>query len=233
MQTSLICRNCSAENPFYQLTCIKCSAYLRERIFNIDLWSTLSDLIVFPSYAFARIIQAEHKNFILLILFLVSVKFSINSIYLGLAQLGERYAFPDIIILFFVTLLYIISAITISSYVYKFFLKKKTRIKDNFSILTYSLFPHAFALLILFPIELILFGFTVFSVNPSPFIIKETVAYVMLGFETLFLIWAIFLSFMAYLRQSGDFLTAIIHTILFNFLVYGSIYITARYLFLL
>jgi hypothetical protein len=55
----------------------------------------------------------------------------------------------------------------------------------------------------------------------------------MLGFETLFLIWAIFLSFMAYLRQSGDFLTAIIHTILFNFLVYGSIYITARYLFLL
>jgi hypothetical protein len=233
MLTKLTCKNCSAENPFYQLTCISCSAYLREKVFNIDLWNVLITLIESPSKAYARIIHSEHKNFVFLILFLASIKLSINSIYLSLSLLGERHLPQNFFVLLFITIIYLSLSVIISSLLYKSFVKNKTRFMDNFSIIIYSLFPHAFALILLLPIELILFGYTIFSVNPSAFIIKETLAYTMLGFETIFILWALFLSFMAFKRQAGDVSTAVIFTFIFNLLVYGSLFITARVYFLL
>jgi hypothetical protein len=232
MQTTLICKNCSTENPFFLLTCRSCSAYLRDKVSNIDLWDVLIKLIESPSAAYARIIHAEHKNFIFLILFLASVKLSINTIFISLALHKENQVSQNFILLLLIIIGLTSLSLIICSLLYQKFLKNKTRFRDNFAILSYSLFPHVFALIILFPIELIIFGYTVFSVNPSPFIIKEFVAYTMLGFEGLFIIWAMFLSFMAFRRQSDSLNIVFVFTLLFNILIYGSILITAKYFFI-
>lgn len=234
MNNTLICKNCSTENPFYQLTCTNCSAYLRERIFNIDLWDILILLIESPMKAFARIIHSEHKNFIIFILFFAAIKCSITSIYLSLALAGSNHYLNNVFIVFLISLGILVTVILLTSYLFKIVLKSKslrTRWKDNISIIIYSLIPYIIALIILFPVELILFGYTVFSVNPSPFIIKETLAYVMLGFEVLFILWAVFLSFTAFRRQSNDFLTAFIFTITFNAALYGLLILSAAYIY--
>jgi hypothetical protein len=233
MKTTLTCKNCSTENPFYQLTCTKCSAYLREKVFNIDLWEVIATIIESPSKAYSRIIHSEHKNFIILILILAAIKFSINAIYLSLALLGERHNTRNFLILILITTGYILLSAVISSFFYKKALSSKTRFRDNLAIIIYSLLPYVFALVILLPFELILFGYTIFSVNPSPFVVKETLAYVMLSFEGLFIFWALFLSYMAFRRQSSDTGITIIFTFIFNFLIYSALFITAGYYFLL
>jgi hypothetical protein len=235
-QNTIICSNCGSENPFYKLTCIKCSAFLRERIFNIDLWDVLSKLIDSPSSAYTRIIQAEHKNFIFFILFFVAVKLSINSVFISLALEGERHYVNNVFIVFGISLGILITSILITALLYTLVLsarENKTRFRDNFSVLTYSFMPYVFALVIIFPVELILFGYTVFSVNPHPFIIKETVAYIMMVFEILVIIWTIFLSYMALRKQSGDFITAMIFAIILNVFIYSALYISARYIYII
>src|SRR4030042_6938885 len=228
MNNKIKCRNCGAENNFYRLTCSNCSAFLREKIFNIDLWEVILLLIESPMKAFARIIHAEHKNFIIFILFFAAVKFSIDSVYLSLALTGNNHYLSSIFLVFFISFGILLLSILLISISFTLILKShniKTRVRDNISIMIYSLFPHIMALVILFPIELILFGYTVFSVNPSPFVIKETLAYTMLVFELMFVLWAMFLSFMAFRRQSADYSITIIFTLIFNIAVYGLIYI--------
>lgn len=207
MDNKLICRNCGYENPFYQLTCSKCSAFLREKIFNIDLWDIIPVLIESPSKAFGKIIHSEHKNFTYFLFFFTAIKLSIVSIYISLAIRGNDHYMQSALITFVLSagILFLITLLI--SVLFTAILKKrniKTRLRDNLSITIYSLFPYIIGLVILFPLELILFGYTVFSVNPSPFTIKVTLAYTMLVFEILVIAWSVFLLFMAYRKQSGD-----------------------------
>lgn len=212
------------------LTCTKCSAYLRERIFNIDLWDIITRLIESPSRAFTRIIQAEHKNFIFFIIIFAAIKLSITSIYLSLGFMGKNHYVGNIFYVFLITLGIIFIVLIVSSLLLKYIMSAKQikiRFKDNFAVSVYSLMPYIFGLAILFPIELILFGYTVFSVNPSPFIVKETLAYVMSSFEILCILWSILLSFFAFRKQTSDYLWSSVFTLFFNALLYGAFMFSA------
>ena len=55
------------------------------------------------------------------------------------------------------------------------------RFKDTFALIIYSQIPYLFGLIILFPLELVIFGDYLFSKNPSPFTIKGTLAYLFLA----------------------------------------------------
>jgi len=101
----------------------------------------------------------------------------------------------------------------------------RTRLKDNFSILIYSLTPHALAICILFPIELVVFGTQLFSTNPSPFVLKETIAYIIFGIEGIIILWAIFLAAAAIYAQTRSLFFAIITGILFNGIILYSLYV--------
>jgi len=233
MQYTIKCKSCNHENPLYQLTCRNCNAFLRERIFNIDLWEVLMMLIETPSRAYTRIIHAEHKNFIIFILFFAAIKLSINSVYISLALSGHNFNFRGSVAIFLINLVILVISVLLSSLIYTYFTKSiniKTRFRDNISVTTYSFMPYIFALVLLFPIELILFGYTVFSVNPSPFIIKESLAYIMLGFELLFITWSMFLAFMAFRRQTGGVIVPLGFMLLLNVFIYLALYLTAELL---
>ncbi len=235
MKNVVVCPNCGTENPFYKYTCIKCKAYLRERVFNLDLWQITGMLIESPVKAFNRIIQSEHKNFILLILLLFAVKAYINSQFFAVLLSGESMLrlglLPAILISaaggYLVVWLY-----TFALFLVNKFSGLKLRLRDYNAVLVYSLIPYVFALAILFPIELITFGHYLFTDNPSPFMLKPVIAYALLAFEGLLILWGIFLSVSGIYSISRSIPYALVSGIIFNVFLFGYMLLLSIILFI-
>lgn len=224
MKNVVVCKNCSSENPFFALICYNCKSYLRERIYNIDLWKIIGLLIEAPSKAFRTIIFSEHKNFLILLFILVSGKIFLNGIYLTIFFRKWNASFSNyftgyIIILIFTVIMILIYTGALGEITKK--LSVKTRFKDNFSILIYSFLPYVFGFLILFPLELILFGEYLFYYDPSPFLLKGAIAYILLGFELLIILWCFFLTSSAINVQTNK----ITYSLMIAFFIHFSFYI--------
>ena len=227
MKNSVICPNCKTENPFFNFVCNNCRVYLRDRIFNLDLWSTVSSIIETPSKAFKTIILSEHKNFIFFILFFIGLKYLINARFISMltmsdfrSTIGLQYSY---LIVLGATLIYFVSF----SILYTVVGKRNDiylRFKDTFAIIIYSQIPYLFGLVLLFTLELVLFGDYLFSKNPTPFIIKGFLAYLFLILEVGIIIWSIFLIINAFLTQSQKKLFSIFTAITFTVLFWSLMY---------
>ncbi len=225
---NITCKNCSAENPFYELICRNCKAYIRERIVNIDFWKTLEQLIESPVKGFTAIIHAEHKNLILFITFMTAVKMLINIMLLSPITSRTNNPFEHFGRNFFIVLGLLLFLYFSFSFLERMILrlsKNETRLKDNFSVLSYSFIPHVFGAFILFPIEMVVFGGFLFSNNPSPFILKESVAYMLLGFEVILILWQLFLTTTGFYVQTGKLFPALLFSLIFNALLYYILYL--------
>ena len=192
MKNTIYCPNCNSENDFHSLNCSSCGSLLRERVVNIDLWSTIWKVIETPSKAFAKIIYAENKNYVFFLAILFSIKLTFNSFFikslLGINIDYQNYSGVNFVIgLATFLILFILIAL-----IQKLILKKFgiiTRFKDNFAAFIYSCVPVLLALFIFFPVEYALFGKYWLFFNPSPYLIKPTAAYVFTGMEILIFIW--------------------------------------------
>jgi len=230
----MVCKNCQTLNPFHELTCRNCKSYLRERVYNLDLWKLLEQLIESPKNGFTKIIYSEQKNFIVFIILIASFKFYLNTIFFFLTNPLTNLSSANIIRNYLILLLSVVVIISLFSLLIKITNQISglvTRVKDIFSILSYSLIPNIFALAIFFPLELIFFGEYLFSNNPSPFIIKETVAYIMLVLELLLVVWTFFLAIMASYTLTKNVFCAIVMGILFGLLMFGSQFVLSFYLY--
>jgi hypothetical protein len=105
------------------------------------------------------------------------------------------------------------------------------RFKDTFALIIYSQIPFIFGLIILFTLELVIFGDYLFSINPTPFTIKGPIAYLFLIVETGIIIWSIFLVFKAFLSQSQNLSFSLTATILFFVLLSTLIYFYSLFVF--
>jgi len=234
MNNTLTCKNCGEENPYYALICKKCKSYLRERIYNIDLFKILGLIIESPVKAFNLVIQSEHKNFITFILFLASIKFFIDSMYLSLVTIKPEPNFNGIIAHYFIILGSVIAVVLIFAIIVTIInklLNLSSRIRDNFAILTYSLIPHIFAFIILFTVEATVFGGNLFSKDPSIFSMKELLAYTFLGFEILIVLWGVFLSVSAMYVQSKNKVYSIVVGCVFNIVLYSCLFVNSKILY--
>jgi hypothetical protein len=225
MKNSITCPNCQAQNPFFQFNCRNCKSYLRERIPNIDIGTVLARVIDSPTEGFRLIIQSEHKNFLTWIILFASLKFFIDSIFISMifdsngAGLDWGITLPIITASVFLLVLSL-------AFLLKFIISKKgvdSRFKDNFAILFFSFIPHALASISIFPTELIVFGRELFSASPSPFDLNNSLAYSLLIFEILIILWGLFLSIMAVYTQTRSKVFSIFFGLLINILLFGLI----------
>lgn len=196
MKNVLICRNCGTENPFFSLNCKKCNSYLRVRISNIDLWQTAWQIFESPVKAGEKIIQSDHKNFVVTLLIFVCLKYALlssmiyNSIY---GQVGSIGVFPQAFLSGGLPVIISLLIISIILTALNNLLGIKNRVVDNLSLYTYSFTPQILGLIFLTPIQFALFGKYFFSFNPSPFLIKPMATYVLLVIEILLFVWSIFI----------------------------------------
>lgn len=227
MKNSVVCPNCNSENPFFNSICSDCQTYLRDRVYNLDLWPVVSLIIESPAKAFKRIIFSEHKNFIFFILLFISLKFLIEARFISMISLGNIQSTVELHFSYFIILgvtafYFLIFSILYSKAGSAFDIA--LRFKDTFALIIYSQLPYIFGLVILFTLELVIFGDFLFSKNPSPFTIKSTLAYLFFTLEIAIIIWSIFLLYKAFLTQSQHKSFSIISSLLFFVFFWSIIY---------
>jgi hypothetical protein len=236
MKNSVTCPNCNSENPFYNSVCSGCKFYLRDRIYNIDLWTVISSLIENPTKAFRTIIFSEHKNFILFILFFVAIKYLINARFIAMISVGEFQSTTGLQYSYLIVLGIIVTYFLLFSFVYKLFgnlNEINIRFKDTLALIIYSQIPVLFGLFILFPLELVIFGDYLFTLNPTPFVIKGNIAYFFLVLEIGLILWSIFLVFKAFITQNQQLLFSLISATVFIVLFLTLIYLCSVFVFTL
>ena len=236
MKNIVTCPNCSAENAYYKETCSSCNSFIRDKISNLDLWNIMGLLIENPVKAFQLIIYSQHKNFIFFVLFFVSIKFLINARFISLLTIGRFTTITSLPVSFVLILSFLVIALVLFAFIFVRINSSSdfsTRFKDIFSTVTYSQLPHLFGLAVLFPIELIIFGDYIFSLNPSPFVIKETIAYTLLAVELLLILWSVFLSIAGFFVHFRKVIPALVSALIFNGLIILLLYFSSRYIFII
>ncbi len=193
----IVCSHCQQESDLFKVNCQHCGNVLRDRIPNIDLGEVIIRIIDSPSVAFAKIIFAEKKNYLLILVILLSIKNSIMYQSANAILFGWEYFRPGEIQ--FVFLLLILSLIIASSVVGLASKKKKQRlqIKQIGAAVLFSQLPIIFAFTILIIPEYVIFGKYIFYKNPTIFFIHPFFSYFFLLIETGFYIWAFVLTILA------------------------------------
>jgi hypothetical protein len=234
MKNSVTCPSCGYQNSYHQTVCIKCNSYIRDKVSNIDLWETIGLLIETPSKAFQKIIYSDHKNFISFIIVLAAIKLLINSRFVAMLSIGEFNTTTGLLFSYLIILVIWIVFLLLFSVLSKPFqrgIEVHSRFKDNLAIITYSQLPIVFALIFFFPIELIVFGDYIFSINPSPFVIKETVAYILAGLECMIILWSMFLFFKAVKVQSNNVIFSLSSLVIFYLALGTLLYFSSLIIF--
>lgn len=234
MKNSVTCPNCNSENPFYNSVCSVCKFYIRDRIYNIDLWTVISSLIESPSKAFRTIIFSEHKNFIFFILFFVSAKYLINARFISMISVGEFQStvglqYSYLIVLGIISIYYLLF-----SFAYKLIGRLneiQIRFKDTLSLIIFSQIPLLIGLVVVFPLELVIFGDYIFSLNPAPFIIKKNIAYFFLSIELSLIFWTILLVFKAFITQTQTTIFGFLSAAAFVVLLWTLLYFCSLIVF--
>lgn len=219
MKNTQTCFNCNDENPIFRLYCRNCKAILRNRVVNIDFWKTSWDLLESPMKSFVKLIQAEHKNFVIILTLMLSVKYFLLSFIIRNSLQINNYGIHDypvsnyllvlsssVIVICFLSL--------IVKYYWKIF-KITFRFRDVYTILIYS-FLHLIILFpVLFVIEYALFGKYIFTFNPSPFIMKPMIALVISSIEGVFFLFSFILTIVGLYAQTRRMIFSIACGLLF------------------
>lgn len=229
MKNTVKCKNCEHENAMFRLNCTECNNYLRARVWNIDLWHNIRLLIESPTKGFQDIIWSEHKNFVVFIIIIAAIKLMIDSFFLNMTAENItflRYSFFMDYLLVLAEFIIFLVLFSLSVWYVNKLLLVETRIKDVFAVITYSFIPSIFALFSLFLVEIIIFGGYLFSVNPSPLIIKPVIAYTLLGVEIFVLLWSTFLLAFGFYTQTKLKIYSIVSSVIFFTLLLLILYKT-------
>lgn len=228
------CKKCNHINPLYKSICAECKSYLRERIVNIDLWSTIQLIIEDPNKAFKQIIFSEHKNFIVPIIFFISIKNLLISRYFSVPELGLNGVTTPYILSLSLVIVITLMLTVLSTFLQKSFYGKRAitlRLRDIYAINAYSFIPYLFGLLFVFPVELVVLGGDVFSNNPYSFEIKPLISYILAGFEVVTIIWSFFLIQKSILQISASRIFSIFLTSAYFILWFITLYLSSKFIF--
>ena len=234
MKNAIVCSSCSASNPPFEYICKNCNSFIRSRVSNIDLWKTTGLLVESPMKAFTEIVFSEHKNFVVFILLLASSKLLVDIRFVSLLTVGEFHPTTSLLFSYLIVVAVILLFLLFYSFLMKFTLQSyeiETRFRDNLAVLIYSLIPHVFGIIFLFVLELVVFGDFLFSVNPSPFVIKGMIAYLFLGAEVLLFLWSAFLSYSAFRVQTSSIHISIMFTFILYILLSTILYFSSSIMF--
>jgi len=207
MKNIQICPNCGVENPIYKYSCFSCKAFLRERVVNIDLWHTISSILEFPVKTFTKIIEAEHKNFVIFLNSLIGIKFFLIAVTLSsfteINSVKSDYFFLNLLIVFGVSFILLMLLAYLFTKLNSLF-GLDNRFRDNYSIIVYSFIPLLMSLVLLSPVHYALFGPYWFTYNPPPYIVKPAPAYILLFIEGLLTLWSLLLLILGYYAQTKN-----------------------------
>jgi hypothetical protein len=194
MMETRVCPVCKNENPYLSIVCGACGSYLRESVRSLDLFQTVWNLVESPHETLQRIVIANQKNYswLLQVLFgctYVSFLFwgmkigiVINDLILILVLI---MVIGPVIGIMVINMIALIGKICIGSSIIRF--------RDIRALLSYSSMPLIISFLILFPVEVGIFGMYLFTESPSPMLLKPVIYIFLLVLDGLLIGWTLFL----------------------------------------
>lgn len=188
------CPVCGAENNDLDTVCRSCKGFIQTKVDTLDLFSTCWGLIENPDQTFRRIALSRSKNYVGLLSALLGVTLAYTYIWywelatelpnlallLGLgAGLGLVLGNP------MTTILGLITQVVLRLG------GKVLSLRNCRAILTYAGMPVVFSLVIVFPVEIAVFGSYFFDKNPSPMVINPPIYIALIGLDALAALWSV------------------------------------------
>lgn len=193
----IVCPVCKHSNDEFSIKCISCGSYIQDRVPNLDLFAMIWLMIESPSKAYKKVIIAEHKNFVLFFsLFLgISAAFAL----LWIKKSGNSFdnLFPLLLfgtaigIAICIPLFYFLAVVF---YAVLSLVKREIEFKVIYGIIGWSLVPIMLSVIFILPLKLSTLGLLLFSTNPSAYEVKPLVTIVLLGLDSLMILWSMILA---------------------------------------
>jgi len=224
----IVCPVCQTMNHHLSVTCSSCGGFIQNKIENIDLFETIWKIIESPRQAFRTILLAKHKNYTIFLSGFAGIGFLFTLFWLF--HIGEvtnqlfyiivaGILFGPPIGIFIATVFSLILAIVLRSYRVSF------SFKNAFAIVSYSLIPIVFTVILVLPIELLTFGRFTFTASPTPLTLKPLSAVLLFALDTVCTLWSFTLAIIG-IKILGDIgwskatVILLISIILFGLLMY-------------
>ena len=190
------CPVCGTENDDLAVVCSSCKGYIQAKVDTLDLFQTIWGLMESPSVTFRRIALAGSKNYIvpLTVLFGVALVYALlwNANYgvrepqlatiLGLGILAG----PVLGTVVFLVLSRFLAIVTPLG-------GRKVTSRNAFAMLAYAVVPVVLSLIIIFPIEIAVFGIYLFDTNPPPIVLNPLAYVVLIGLDGIAALWSVVL----------------------------------------
>ena len=183
------CPQCGTENSRFAYECSQCGNFLRDKVANIDLFSTLAGLVDEPGDTFDKIIFSENKNFTSFFYVFGLLKFFFLSYLVSYHFLALEIR--HVLLVYGQLLLVLLVILLIPSFIFRN--RGKLPWRDVAAAFSYSMAPVAVSSLLLIFLEFIIYGEFLFNRNPSPAEFKQFFGVLFIILESGFILWTMFL----------------------------------------
>ena len=188
------CAVCAHPNDDLDTICASCGSYIQDRVANLDFFATMWRLVESPIEAFHKIIRAEHKNYVLLLMMFMGIATSFGLMW-------TRHAGNEFDNLIYLILLGLIIGVGIAlpmglsmTFIVHWMLRLlggRGTFRNTYGVFGWSLMPIMLSVSVVLPIELASIGLRLFSTNPSPMEVKPVVYTVLLGLDGISVLWTL------------------------------------------
>lgn len=192
----ILCPVCNTDNDQYATICVKCGAFLQNRVPNLDLFSTSWQLVENPKKAFHLIALADHKNYSLLLYSIFGISLSFTGFWYF--RLGDRFDSLVTLVIWALIIgvplgILLCPLSTLLHWILSRVFGGKASFRTSLGITSYSLTPVVISLFLVLPVELSTFGMYLFTFNPHPMTIKPLSYILLIGFDAAMALWTLIL----------------------------------------
>lgn len=187
------CPVCGAANDDLVIVCTSCKSFIQGKVDTIDLFHTIWGLVESPSATFRRIGLSGTKNYVLLL----SALFGVACAYAYLWKTGAGAVFPGLATILGIGLaagLVIGLLLGVGfALLYRLILPLAgggVTFRNAFAVVAYAQVPVVISLILVFPLEIAVFGGYLFDYNPSPLVLNPAAFLILAGLDCVAVIWS-------------------------------------------
>ena len=187
------CPSCGTENPVLELRCSACGSFVRDRVPTVDLFSALWGMIETPAATLLRFARSEQKNYVHVIFALMGPLFMALALAaVGAGDLGVSFATLLFVIgiagpVLGLLLFPVVALLSVRMLRWFFGLDLRYRLVAGY--IAYASTPLMWSSVVLLPLQLAIFGITLFSTNPAGWSMQPLPFWLLAGLEIVAVIW--------------------------------------------
>ncbi len=189
----LICPVCGHQNDDLAVVCVSCKGYLQAKVDTLDLFHTVWGLLEAPGATMRRIVIARHKNYVVLLSCLFGMALAFCAMwYLSLGRvlggLGPTLAIGILAgpVIGLIAVVVIGNVIRLASRLFG----GHATMRETLPMVAYAMVPIVISLVVVFPLEIAVFGQYLFDNNPPPLVINPPAFIGLVALDVLAVIWA-------------------------------------------